>query len=47
MPATPAPATSSAALRAALLHVPPVAVGSVPDLGRAVFVGSGTPWPPG
>lgn len=41
MPATPAPATSSAALRAALLDVPPVAVGSVPDLGRAVFVGSG------
>ncbi|MFJ2829409.1 SIS domain-containing protein [Streptomyces sp. NPDC087263] len=41
MSATPAPATVSAALRAALLDVSPVTVGSVPDLGRAVFVGSG------
>ncbi|MEV7342159.1 SIS domain-containing protein [Streptomyces sp. NPDC093544] len=41
MPATPVPATESAALRDALLDVSPVTVGSVPDLGRAVFVGSG------
>lgn len=41
MPATPASATVSASLRAALLDVSPVTVGSVPDLGRAVFVGSG------
>jgi hypothetical protein len=39
----PAPALASAsdALHAALLDVPPVVIGSVPDLGRAVFVGSG------
>ncbi|MFD4529723.1 SIS domain-containing protein [Streptomyces sp. NPDC058470] len=41
MSATPVPVTVSAALRAALLDVSPVTVGSVPDLGRAVFVGSG------
>jgi hypothetical protein len=47
MPAAPesapvsASASASAALHAALLDAPPVAVGSVPDLGRAVFVGSG------
>ncbi|MFC9843760.1 SIS domain-containing protein [Streptomyces sp. NPDC060223] len=41
MSATPAPVTVSAVLRAALLDVPPVTLGSVPDLGRAVFVGSG------
>ncbi|MEV2213343.1 SIS domain-containing protein [Streptomyces sp. NPDC050997] len=40
---TPASASASAcaALRAALLDAPPVTVNSVPDLGRAVFVGSG------
>ncbi|MDX6345380.1 MAG: hypothetical protein QOF84_170 [Streptomyces sp.] len=43
MPTAPAPITASAceALQAALLDVSPVAVGSVPELGRAVFVGSG------